>query len=81
MLISKIRAYFQGQCLKKRKCAYFFETCLFLSPVLNFEFLAEKIGFFGRENLLFGLHGLLVEIQDSVDRVALVGGGRGGLAP
>ena len=42
--------------------------------MLIFEFLAEKIGFFGRENLLFGLHGLLVENQDSVDRVALVGG-------
>ena len=47
--------------------------CLFLSLVLIFEFLAKKIGFFRRENLL-GLHQLLVENQDSVDRVALVGG-------
>ena len=46
--------------------------------MLIFEFLAEKIGFFERENLFFGLHRLLVENQDSVDRVALVGGpGRG----
>ena len=44
--------------------------------MLIFEFLAEKIGFFGRENVLFGLHGLLVENQDSKDRVAL-----GGLSP
>ena len=48
--------------------------CLFLSPVLIFKFLAEKIGFFGRENLFLGLHRLLVENQDSVDRVVLVGG-------
>ena len=45
-----------------------------MSPVLIFEFLAEKIGFFKRENLFLGLHRLLVENQDSVDRVALVGG-------
>ena len=48
--------------------------CLFLRNVLIFEFQAEKIGFFGRENLFLGLHRLLVENQDSVDRVALVGG-------
>ena len=44
-----------------------------------FEFLAEKIEFFGRKNLFFGLHRLLVEDQDSVDRVALVGEGPGGV--
>ena len=48
--------------------------------MLIFEVLAEKIGFFGRENLFLDLHRLLVENQDSVDRVALVGGGlKGGL--
>ena len=49
--------------------------------MLIFEFLAEKIGFFGRENLFLGLHRLLVENQDSVNRVALVGRGLGGSAP
>ena len=41
--------------------------CLFLRNVLIFEFLAEKIGFCGRDNLFFGLHRILVEKQDSVD--------------
>ena len=67
MLISKIGAYFQGQCLRKRECAYFYETCLFLSPVLIFDFLVEKIGYCGREDLFFGLHQFLVEKQDFVD--------------
>ena len=31
------------------------------------EFAAEKTGLFGLEDLLFGLHQLLVEKQDSVD--------------
>ena len=48
--------------------------------MLTFEFLAEKIEFFGRENLFSGLHRLLVENQDSVDRAALWGG-LGGSAP
>ena len=43
VLISKICAYFQGQCLRKRECAYFYETYLFLSPVFIFEVLAKKI--------------------------------------
>ena len=51
---------------------------LFLRNVLIFEFLAEKIEFFGRENHFFGLHQLLMENQDSVDRVALVGEALGG---
>ena len=55
--------------------------CLFLRNVLIFEFLAKKTGFFGPENLFLGLHRLLVENQDSVDRVALVGGGLGGAQP
>ena len=61
-LISKICAYFQGQCLRKRV------TCLFLSPVLVFDFLVEKIGYCRREDLFFGLHQIiLVEKQDFVD--------------
>ena len=47
VLISKICASFQGQCLRKRV------TCLFLSPVLVFDFLVEKIGYCGREDLFF----------------------------
>ena len=62
MLISKICAYFQGQCLKKRV------TCLvFLSPVLVFDFIVQKIGYCGREDLFFDLHQFLVEKQDFVD--------------
>ena len=43
--------------------------CLFLSPVLIFDFLVEKIGYCGREDLFFffGLHQFLVEKQDFVD--------------
>ena len=33
--------------------AYFYETCLFLSLVLIFEFLAKKVGFCGREDLFW----------------------------
>ena len=59
----------------------FLRNVLILSPALIFEFLAEKIEFFGRENLFLGFHRLLVENQDSVDRVVLVGGGPGGAQP
>ena len=65
--VSKICADFLGRCLSQRECAYFYETCLFLSPVLIFEFLTEKIGYCGREDLFFGLHQFLVEKQGFVD--------------
>ena len=39
----------------------------FCTSVLISEFAAEKIGLFGLEDFLFGLHRLLVEKQDSVD--------------
>ena len=51
VLISKICAYFQGQCLRKRECAYFLETCLFLSLVLILKFLVEW--FHNKELLTF----------------------------
>ena len=35
------------------------------SPMLSFEILAEKIGFYGRDDLFFGLHQFLVGKQDS----------------
>ena len=41
--------------------------CLFLRNVLFFDFLVEKIGYCGREDLNFGLHQFLVEKQDFVD--------------
>ena len=71
---------FKGNVLENVNVLISKKTCLFLSPVLIFEFLAEKIGFLGRENLFLGLHRLSVENHDSVYRVALVGG-LGGLSP
>ena len=51
VLIFKICAYFQGQCFRKRECAYFLEACLFLSPEHICDLLVEKIGYCGREDL------------------------------